>query len=289
MVAVSSTADTSSGTGPTDQAEGNRDGQLGRYDCRTVYGNFRFREDGAAEVEVDPEAESVEVEEGNPETADYRCGQWDCYCCGYRMRMNLVEEIERLVDERPEMRRFLTLTLDPSKVPREVQGDDKAMTEYLMNTWRKFRVYIQREYGDFSFVWVKEQGEENEDHWHLHVLVSRYMEQSWISEAWSAVGGGEVVDIRRVSRCEKVAHYLGKYLTKNALSGFPDGVQRYGTSEDIDLDVRGGGSGDEEFSLVMDDYQMSREGEPMTRPVVSADFIQQLEHGGPLGKGEPPP
>jgi hypothetical protein len=78
-----------------------------------------------------------------------------------------------------------------------VQGDDEAMVEYLMETWRKFRVYIQREYGDFSFVWVKEQGEENEDHWHLHVLVSRYMEQSWISEAWSAVGGGEVVDIRR--------------------------------------------------------------------------------------------
>ena len=264
------------------------DDQLGRFDCREVYSNFRFEEDGTAEVEVDPDAEEVQTEEGDRITANYRCGQWDCYCCGYRMRMNLVEEVERVVDERPEMRRFLTLTLDPSKVPREVQGDDKAMVEYLMNTWRKFRVYIQREYGDFSFIWVKERGEENEDHWHLHVLVSRYMEQAWISEAWSAVGGGEVVDIRRVSRCEKVAHYLGKYLTKNALSDFPEGVQRYGTSEDIQLDVRGDESSDTEFSLVMDDYGLERDGEPLTRPVVSADFVQQLEHGGPLGKDPPP-
>ena len=284
---MSTVEETGDQTELTDHADRGED-QLGRYDCRQVYSNFRFEEDGTAEVEVDPDAEEVRTDDGDPATAEYRCGQWDCYCCGYRMRMNLVEEVERLVDERPEMRRFLTLTLDPSKVPREVKGDDEAMVEYLMNTWRKFRVYIQREYGDFSFVWVKEQGEENEDHWHLHVLVSRYMEQSWISEAWSAVGGGEVVDIRRVSRCEKVAHYLGKYLTKNALSDFPEGVQRYGTSEDIQLDVRGDESSDTEFSLVMDDYGLERDGEPLTRPVVSADFVQQLEHGGPLGKDPPP-
>ncbi len=248
----------------------------GRYDCREVYSNFRFEE------EAEPEAE--------PATAEYRCGQWDCVCCGYRMRMNLVEEIESLVQRRPAMRRFLTLTLDPKKVPREVQGDDDAMTSYLMETWRKFRVYIQREYGDFSFVWVKEQGEGG-GHWHLHVLVSRYLDQSWISDAWSSVGGGRVVDIRRVDRCEKVGHYLGKYLTENALSDFPDGVQRYGTSEDIELDVRGTESDSErsEWSLIMEDYEIRRDdGEPLTRGVTNADFIRQREHGGPVGKGPPP-
>ena len=252
----------------------------GRYDCRRVYQNFRF------------EADTRREDEEERPTAEYRCGQWDCYCCGYRMRMNLVEEVERLVRERPAMRRFLTLTLDPSKVPREVQGDDKAMTDYLMETWRKFRVYIEREYGDFSFVWVKERGEENDKHWHLHVLVSRNLDQSWISSAWSAVGGGEVVDIRRVERCEKVAHYLGKYLTKNALSEFPEGVQRYATSEDIDLDVRGDSGGGRDFSLVMDDYALDAaskgDSEALTRPVVDADFIQQRRYGGPLGKDPPP-
>lgn len=202
------------------------------------------------------------------------------------MRMNLVEEVQRLVGERPEMRRFLTLTLDLDKVSRGVGDDDEAITEHLMETWRKFRIYIKRRYGDFSFVWVKEQGEENEKQWHLHVLVSRYMDQSWISKAWSAVGGGEIVDIRRVSRCEKVGHYLGKYLTKSALSGFPEGVQRYGTSEDIDLNVRGGGEETEEdWKLLMNDHEITRNGDPLTRGVVPADFVRQIEWGGPV----PPP
>lgn len=245
-----------------------------RYDCRTIYDNFGYA--------------PTDREDDEGERVDYRCGQWDCYCCGYRMRMNLVEEVEELVKARPEMRRFLTLTLDPKKLPPDVRNDEKALTDHLMNSWRKFRVYIEREYGDFSFVWVKEQGEENEKHWHLHLLVSRYIEQEWISEAWSAVGGGEVVDIRRVDRCEKVAHYLGKYLTKNALSEFPDHVQRYGTSEDIELDVRGGEGGERSFELVMDDYTISRDGDPLTRGVVSADFIEQKENGGAVGRGVPP-
>jgi hypothetical protein len=239
-----------------------------------VYGNFRFEE------EVNDPGEE-------PATEQYRCGSWDCYCCGYRMRMNLVEEVERLVDERPEMRRLLTLTLDPKKLPPEI--DDDGITDYLMDTWRKFRVYIRREYGDFSHVWVKEQGEES-GHWHLHVLVSRYLDQQWISDAWSSVGGGRVVDIRRVRRAEKVSHYLGKYLTKDALSAFPDGVRRYGSSEDIDLDVRGESDGGSDFALVMDDYELEdsldRDG-PLTRPVAPIDFVEQRENGGPLGKGPP--
>lgn len=238
-----------------------------RYDCRH-WSFFYENQDG--------------------DEAPFRCGEWDCYCCGYRMRMNLVEEIEALVRERPEMRRFLTLTLDPKKLPSVVRRNQELTVQYLMETWRKFRVYIRRKYGDFSFVWVKEQGEES-GHWHLHVLVSRYMDQGWISEAWSAVGGGGVVDIRRVARCEKVAHYLGKYLTKNALSGFPDGSRRYGTSQDISLDVRGEGDSDDDWSLLMDDHLHLRvvDGEvsPLTRAVEGLDFVQQRRWDGPV----PPP
>lgn len=48
-----------------------------RYDCRDVYQSFEF-------------------ENVAGDTAEYRCGSWDCYCCGYRMRQNLVEEIQRI-------------------------------------------------------------------------------------------------------------------------------------------------------------------------------------------------
>lgn len=38
------------------------------------------------------------------------------------------------------------------------------------------------------------------------------------------------MDIRQIERVEKAAHYIGKYLTKNALTGMPDGIRRYGSS-----------------------------------------------------------
>jgi hypothetical protein len=112
-----------------------------------------------------------------------------------------------------------------------------------------------------------------------------------VSKAWDTLGGGEVVDIQYVREPEKAAHYIGKYLTKNALSEFPDDVRRYGTSSDIDLDVRDTESDSEpsEWKLMMDDYELSDDnGGPLTRGVSSADFIQQRVNGGPLGKGPPP-
>jgi hypothetical protein len=203
------------------------------------------------------------------------------------MRMNLVEEIEKLVERRPDMRRLLTLTLDPSNLSRSARYDDEEQADHIMETWRKFRTYIRREYGDFSFVWVKEKQENG--NWHIHALVSRYLEQSWVSDAWDALGGGEIVDIQYVREAEKAAHYIGKYLTKDALSEFPEHVRRYGTSEDIELDVRNAESDGEpsEWALMMDDYEMrGDDGEPLTRGVSDADFIQQRENGGPI---KPPP
>jgi hypothetical protein len=254
---------------------GKDDDPGGRYDCREVYSNFRVQADTTCDDEEEP-----------PE-GEFRCDSWDCVCCGYRMRMNLVEELEQLVLERPEMRRLLTLTLDPEKLSGSVQHDDGEQADYIMETWRKMRTYIRREYGDFSFVWVKEK--QDNGNWHLHILVSRFLDQEWVSSAWASIGGGEIVDIQRVNRAEKVAHYVGKYLTENALSGFPDGVRRYGSSEDIELDVRGDSDSERSFSLLMDDYRITDpEGEPLTRGVVDMDFVEQKRNGGPVGKGPPP-
>jgi len=51
---------------------------------------------------------------------------------------------------------------------------------------------------------------------HLHVLIDRFIAQRWISEAWSALGGGGIVDIRFVD-VHRISHYLAKYLTKELL------------------------------------------------------------------------
>jgi len=69
---------------------------------------------------------------------------------------------------------------------------------------------------------------------HLHVLVSAYLPQEWLSEAWQGVGGGRVVDIRWVD-VHRVSAYLSKYLTKRSLAEFPSGVRRFSCSKGIAL------------------------------------------------------
>ena len=239
---------------------GGETAENGRYDCRNVYRNIEF-----------------EGPEG--QTASYRCGSWDCYCCSYKMRMNLVEEIRRVCRERPEMSRLLTLTLDPARAP----ADSDRQHKYITERWNALRTRLKREIGDFSYIWVREEQENGLPH--LHAIVSRYLPQAVVSSAWADLGGGEVVDIRQIERTEKTAHYVGKYLTKNALSGLPDGIQRYNSSADISLDVRGTDDSGGEWSLMMDDYTVNPDEEPLRRPVSNEDFVQQREWGGPV----PPP
>jgi hypothetical protein len=160
------------------------------------------------------------------------------------MRMNLLEDLDDLVRARPEMSRFLTLTVDPSRfVSRE------EAHRLIGEAWNRIRSFILKRYGRFSYVWVRE---ETEAGWpHLHVIVSRFLPQQEIAAAWSRAGMGDVVDIRRVD-VRKAGHYLAKYLAKDAMAFLPSGVHRYGSSSDIRLDVRGGGGDDEETPWVLE-------------------------------------
>jgi hypothetical protein len=240
-----------------------------RYDCRNVYSNF-----------------FLEADDG--EEAEYRCDSWDCYCCGHRMQMNIAEELDRLVQERPELRRLLTLTLDPATAPRD-QGEQHR---YLTERFNALRTEIKDRYPDLSYVWIREEGES--DNPHLHLLVDRYMPQAELSKLSARVGLGHVVDIRRVN-ARNAAKYVTKYLTKGAMSELPKGSNRYGSSADIDLAVRGPSDDDRddddrEWRLLMRDHEITPETDadgPLRRGVTNTDFWLQQEHGGPLGR--PPP
>lgn len=230
-----------------------------RYDCRHVYQNME-----------------IEAEDG--EIAQFRCKSWDCYCCAHWMRMNLVEELDRLVEERPELRRFLTLTVDPSAVPEQ-----KEQHRYLTERFNALRTELNDRYDGLSYVWVREEGEAGNPH--LHLIVDRYLPQAELSALAERVGLGEVVDIRRVN-ARNMAKYLTKYLTKGSMAHLPKGCRRYGSSADIDLSVRGGGGDGRQWDLMMDDWTVVfTNGEPWRREVDPVDLAQQKEWGGPV----PPP
>jgi len=233
------------------------EGSDSRYDCRHIY-------------------ENMELEADDGETAGFRCGSWDCYCCAHRMRMNFIEELERLVQERPELRRFLTLTIDPETAP----ADREEQHQHLTDRFNALRTELNDRYSDLSYVWVREEGESNNPH--LHLIVDRYLPQDELSMIAGRVGLGEIVDIRRVN-ARNMAKYLTKYLAKGSMADLPDGARRYGSSQDIDLAVRGGGGDSRDWDLMMDDYLITtQDGDPLRRGVTRSDLIQQREWGGPV-------
>jgi hypothetical protein len=192
------------------------------------------------------------------------------------MRMNFIEELERLVDERPELRRFLTLTLDPDRAP----GDREEQHRYLTERFNALRTELNDRYDGLSYIWVREEGES--DNPHLHLIVDRYLPQRELSTLSGRVGLGEVVNIKRIS-ARNMAKYLTKYLTKGSMANLPKNARRYGSSADIDLEVRGGGGDSREWDLMMDDYMITdHNGEPLRRGVTRADLVQQKKWDGPV-------
>lgn len=158
------------------------------------------------------------------------CKRWTCPRCGPKKAKRLRRAIINKAQEK-DLSRVLTLTLDPSSCSPE-----QSIT-YIRQCWNKFRTSLKRHSGlSIAFITILEL--QRSGYAHLHILVDRYIAQQWISVAWQAVGGGKIVDIRRVD-IHRVAPYLSKYLTKDLLlTDFKQRVRRYTTSRDIVLFVK---------------------------------------------------
>jgi hypothetical protein len=132
------------------------------------------------------------------------CGSYRCNRCRNpklkRVRARLAE-----IAQEHKLQRMATLTLDPKRIPRGERTD-----RYIRECWRKMRVLLAREFnGSLPFVGVLEFHKSG--HAHLHVLLGRYIRQTWLSEAWQSIGGGKIVDIRFVD-VHRVSAYLAVYL-----------------------------------------------------------------------------
>lgn len=158
------------------------------------------------------------------------CKRWTCTRCGPKKAKRLRRAIIGTAQEK-DLSRVLTLTLDPSACSPE------QSIQYIRQCWNKFRTSLKRHSGlSISFITILEL--QQSGYAHLHILIDRYIAQQWISVAWQAVGGGRIVDIRRVD-IHRIAPYLSKYLTKDLfLTEFKPRVRRYTTSRDIVLFVK---------------------------------------------------
>ena len=154
------------------------------------------------------------------------CKCWDCSGCGPRKAARYTIRI-RQIAERHKMKTLLTLTLDPSKL------DGEESTKYIKEVFVDFRVYLRRWLG-FAPAYVRVLEYQKNGNAHLHLLLNCNLPQNWVSETWSKLGGGRIVDIRRVDM-HRISHYLSKYLTKQMLMCAPKRARRVTTSKGIKL------------------------------------------------------
>lgn len=153
------------------------------------------------------------------------CKCWYCSYCGPRKAKRYKHAI-RITAEAHRLNRFLTLTLDPKKIEGEP-------VRYLNATFAKLRVYWKRKYG-VTPKYIRILEFQKSGNPHFHILIDRYIAQGWIAEAWQALGGGRMVDIRYVD-LHQISRYLSKYLTKELLLSAPARSRRVTTSRGITL------------------------------------------------------
>lgn len=153
------------------------------------------------------------------------CKCWNCSYCGPRKAKRYKHAIVRIA-ETLQLCRFVTLTLDPSKI----QGDP---VRYLNQVWAKLRVYLKREFG-VAPAYIRVLEFQQNGNPHFHILIDRFLRWTWLQHAWEAVGGGRQMDITFVD-VHRVSHYLSKYLTKELLLSAPLRSRRVTTSRGIHL------------------------------------------------------
>jgi len=143
------------------------------------------------------------------------CGSYRCNRCRNPKLKRVRTEIARIASER-KLNKMATLTLDPKRLKKR----DRARTDrYLRNCWRKMRVSLGRKFGEsVDYVGVLEFTKAGTAH--LHLLLGQFIEQKWLSDAWYAVGGGRIVDIRLVD-VHRVTAYLSVYLTGDKVKHTP--------------------------------------------------------------------
>jgi hypothetical protein len=107
------------------------------------------------------------------------------------------------------------------------------------------RVLLERRFGrSLDFIAVIEFQKSGLAH--FHILFGIFIPQSWLSETWQSVGGGEIVDIRYVE-VRRVAAYVTTYVTgekiEHTLSLLPPRARIFTTSRSLKLSPSKKGSG----------------------------------------------
>jgi len=140
------------------------------------------------------------------------CGNRFCSVCSKprqaRIRRRIISVLHQVQPRRYDSLKLLTLTI-PRRQPLR-NGVDQLLTSFRRLRQRKF--WKKNVRGGAYFIEFKHSPAGWNPHLHI-ILESSFIPVKKLSELWSKVSPGKIVDIRKISQ-GSVVNYVTKYVTK---------------------------------------------------------------------------
>lgn len=140
------------------------------------------------------------------------CNSWRCPDCA-KIKAAQVKNLIKEVIMLNNLGYFLTLTLDPGKIPCKClpQGDNLTH-KYITKLFNTLLTNLRRKYSGLKYVWVVEfQANGNA---HLHILLDKRLDINNVRIIWTRIGGGHIMKIEQVRSLIGIASYLSNYIVK---------------------------------------------------------------------------
>ena len=196
----------------------------------------------------------LSCKDGKIETAKFThigCKSWTCPLCCVNKAYKVKYLLRNVIIEN-NLAYFLTLTLDPAKIPEVYKTNTHKYITKLFNHFvtvlkRKNITYFDKKKNRYltfdlktkeeklKYVWVVEF--QKKGNAHLHILLNQFLPFYALQKVWVHVGGGHILDIQRIKTIKGISNYISDYIVKGIKgdlekpSGFRYFQRRYSISK----------------------------------------------------------
>jgi len=156
------------------------------------------------------------------------CNSWTCPDCQMTKALTVKYHLRDIIVLN-DLLYFLTLTLDPQKIPPEYTDNTHKFITKIFNHFitvikrKKFEYFHRGKNRYYSFhlktqelklkyVWVIEF--QKNGNAHLHILFNKFLPIDVICKVWEHVGGGVMMRIEKVKTLQGISNYITDYIVK---------------------------------------------------------------------------
>ena len=149
------------------------------------------------------------------------CNSWTCPDCSIKKAL-VIKYYFREVIELNKLKYFLTLTLDPTKIPAEYKDNTH---KYITKIFNHFLTILRRNkeiksQQKLKYVWVIEF--QKNGNAHMHILLNNYLNIRTVRKLWQHVGGGIQMKIEKVDSLAGISNYISDYIVKGIKGEFEE-------------------------------------------------------------------